>query len=223
MRAALYVRVSTEKQKKEGLSLEAQDEKLRAMAIVRGDEIVDIIVDEESAKTGSLKRKGVQRIIAMAKAGEVDAVIVCKLDRLTRSLRDLGDLLDIFAKYNVALVSVAESLDTHSASGRLVMNILTAVSQWEREAIGERTREVMAYKKKHGERLGNTPYGMKDDGEGNLVEDSAEQAIIDSIRFLRPRSKSLTQVARYLNQSGYKTRHGGEWRREYVARILKSA
>ena len=223
MRAVAYVRVSSDKQAKNGLSLEAQDAKLRAMTTIREDELVGIIVDEESAKPGSLKREGVQRVLAMVKAGEVDAVIVCKLDRLTRSIRDLAELLETFEKHNVSLVSLAESLDTHSASGRLVINIMTAVSQWEREAIGERTKAVMDFKKERGERLGNIPYGMKDDGEGNLVEDSAEQAIIDSIRFLRPRSKSLTQVARYLNQSGYKTRHGGEWRREYVARILKSA
>ena len=223
MRAVAYVRVSSDKQAKNGLSLEAQDAKLRAMTTIREDELVGIIVDEESAKPGSLKREGVQRVLAMVKAGEVDAVIVCKLDRLTRSIRDLAELLETFEKHNVSLVSLAESLDTHSASGRLVINIMTAVSQWEREAIGERTKAVMDFKKERGERLGNIPYGMKDDGEGNLVEDSAEQAIIASIRFIRPRTKSLTQVARYLNQLGKKTRRGGEWRREYVARILKAS
>ena len=91
MRAVAYIRVSSDKQAKNGLSLEAQDAKLRAMTVIREDELVDIVVDEESAKPGSLKREGVQRILTMVKAGEVDAVIVCKLDRLTRSIRDLAE------------------------------------------------------------------------------------------------------------------------------------
>ena len=230
MRAILYVRVSTDKQAKNGLSLEAQDAKLKAMATVRGDEVVDIVVDEESAKTGSLKREGVQRLLKMVKAGEVDAVIVCKLDRLTRSLRDLADLLEVFDKHNVALVSVAESLDTRSASGRLVLNIMTAVSQWEREAIGERTQAVMDFKKSRGERLGNTPYGWTGPKKADLAKgekgmlgvDAEEQIIIGIMKNLDRLGDSHAAIARQLNACGHKTRRGGEWRREYVARILKS-
>jgi DNA invertase Pin-like site-specific DNA recombinase len=223
MRAILYVRVSTDKQAKNGLSLEAQDAKLKAMATVRGDEVVDIVVDEESAKTGSLKRDGVQRLLKMVKAGEVDAVIVCKLDRLTRSLRDLSDLLEVFDKHNVALVSVAESLDTRSASGRLVLNIMTAVSQWEREAIGERTKAVMDFKKSRGERLGNIPYGWEDDGHGILQTHFGEQQILRYASTLKKGHYSMTKIASLLNKEGYRTRKGTPWRREYVARILKSA
>ena len=230
MRAILYVRVSTDKQAKNGLSLEAQDAKLKAMATVRGDEVVEIVVDEESAKTGSLKREGVQRLLKMVKAGEVDAVIVCKLDRLTRSLRDLADLLEVFDKHNVALVSVAESLDTRSASGRLVLNIMTAVSQWEREAIGERTQAVMDFKKSRGERLGNTPYGWTGPKKADLAKgekgmlgvDAEEQIIIGIMKNLDRLGDSHAAIARQLNACGHKTRRGGEWRREYVARILKS-
>jgi predicted site-specific integrase-resolvase len=128
-----YVRVSTEKQADKGDSLDAQLEKIRAMAVVQGAEVVEVIQDAgESAK--SLQRPGMARLLAMVDAGEVQVVIIAKLDRLTRSVRDLGDLLEQFTKKGVALVSVAESLDTGSAAGRLVLNIMTAVSQWEREA-----------------------------------------------------------------------------------------
>ena len=221
MRAILYVRVSTDKQAKNGLSLEAQDAKLKAMATVRGDEIVDIVVDEESAKTGSLKREGVQRLLKMVKAGEVDAVIVCKLDRLTRSLRDLSDLLEVFDKHNVALVSVAESLDTRSASGRLVLNIMTAVSQWEREAIGERTKAIMDFKRSRGERLGNIPYGYMDDGGGMLIENHDEQRILKSVLSMNDSRIPDTEVARRLNRDGLRTRSGALWRREYVRRLVR--
>ena len=72
-------------------------------------------------------------------------MIIAKLDRLTRSVKDLAELLERFQRRGVSLVSVAESLDTGSAAGRLVINIMTAVSQWEREAIGERTRDAFAH------------------------------------------------------------------------------
>jgi site-specific DNA recombinase len=99
----------------------------------------------------------------------VDAVVVAKLDRLTRSVKDLADLLERFNRCGVALISISESLDTQSAAGRLVLNIMTAVSQWEREAIGERTRDAMRHKKAKGERVGNIPFGTSFQWIGNTL------------------------------------------------------
>src|SRR5712692_11769433 len=132
MKAIGYTRVSTEKQADRGVSLDAQTEKIRAMAQVHSANLVDIIVEAESAK--SLNRPGMQRLLALVDSGEVKTVIVAKLDRLTRSVKDLCTLLERFTRRGVTVVSVAESLDTGSAAGRLVLNIMTAVSQWEREA-----------------------------------------------------------------------------------------
>ena len=95
------------------------------------------------------------RLLALVDAGEVQAVIIAKPDRLTRSVKDLCTLLERFERRGVALVSIAESLDTDSAAGRLVLNIMTAVSQQEREAIGERTRDAMSHKLTNGERVAN--------------------------------------------------------------------
>src|ERR1035437_5445040 len=154
MQAIGYVRVSTDRQAEQGVSLEGQEAKIRAMATVQGAELLDVIVDGgESAK--SLNRPGLQQLLDLINAGKVDAVIVAKLDRLTRSVKDLCGLLELFEKRKVALVSVAESLDTGSAAGRLVITIMAAVSQWEREAIGERTREALRHKRVKGERVGN--------------------------------------------------------------------
>ncbi len=128
MKTIGYVRVSTDKQADRGVSLDAQAEKIRAMAVVHSAELLDIIVDGgESAK--SLNRPGMSRLLALVDAGEVQVVIIAKLDRLTRSVKDLCTLLERFSKRGVALISVAESLDTGSAAGRLVLNIMTAVSQ----------------------------------------------------------------------------------------------
>src|SRR5205085_5633856 len=135
-----------------GISLEAQKAKIRAMATVQGAEIVDLIVDGgESAK--NLSRPGMERLLAIVNGRKVQTVIVAKLDRLTRSVKDLCGLLELFEKRKVALISVAESLDTGSAAGRLVITIMGAVSQWEREAIGERTRDALRHKRSQGRRV----------------------------------------------------------------------
>src|ERR1700733_13659333 len=184
MKTVGYVRVSTDKRAERGCSLEAQAEKIRAMALVQSAELSDIIVESgESAK--SLNRPGMAKLLAMVDAGKVKAVIVAKLDRLTRSVKDLCELLERFERRGVALVSVAESLDTGSAAGRLVLNIMAAVSQWEREAIGERTRDAMSHKRSNGERVGNIAYGYRLVQDGEHVEtNAAEQAVVARIREL---------------------------------------
>jgi len=218
-----YVRVSTDKQADRDVSLEAQAEKIRAMAVVHNADLIDIIVDGgESAK--SLNRPGMARLLALVDAGEVQTVIIAKLDRLTRSVKDLCTLLERFERRSVALISVAESLDTGSAAGRLVLNIMTAVSQWEREAIGERTRDAMRHKRRNGERVGNIPFGSRlaDDGQ-HLEPDPAEQTALAEIRRLRNDGTTMRKIAATLNQRAYQTRRGTPWRLESVARVLNSA
>jgi DNA invertase Pin-like site-specific DNA recombinase len=182
MKAIGYVRVSTEKQADFGVSLEAQSEKVRAMAVVQGAELVEVIVDAgESAK--SLNRPGMARLLSLVDAGAVDTVIIAKLDRLTRSVAHLAELLKRFEHRGVSLVSVADSLDTRRAAGRLVLNIMVSVSQWEREAIGERTRDAMHHKRANGERVGTVPFGYRTAADGlHLEADPAEQGILSRRR-----------------------------------------
>ena len=104
----------------------------------RANTLTDVIVDAgESAKT--LDLPGMVRVQELVKARQVEAVIVLKLDRLTRNVRDLADLLDTFRSRKVALMSVSESLNTETAAGRMVVNLLGVVGQWEREAIARLT------------------------------------------------------------------------------------
>jgi DNA invertase Pin-like site-specific DNA recombinase len=222
MKALGYVRVSTDKQADRGVSLEAQAEKIRAMAVVHNAKLAEIIVDGgESAK--SLNRPGMARLLAMVDAGEVQTVIIAKLDRLTRSVKDLCTLLERFERRGVALVSVAESLDTSSAAGRLVLNIMTAVSQWEREAIGERTRDAMRHKRSNGERVGNIAYGFRLAADGRHLEpDPGEQKVLAEIRRLRQDGATLRGIAAALNHRALQTRRGTAWRLESVARALKA-
>lgn len=218
MRVVGYARVSTDRQAERGVSLEAQVEKIRAMAVVHGGDLVDIIIDAgESAK--SLNRPGMVRLQALVDDGRVDGVIIAKLDRLTRSVKDLAELLRRFQRRGVALVSVAESLDTGSAAGRLVLNIMTAVSQWEREAIGERTQTALLHKKAHGRVYNHVPYGFVRDGD-SLVPLEEEQAVVGRIRALRINGWPFRRIAEALNGDGVPAKQGGRWFAQTVKDIL---
>jgi DNA invertase Pin-like site-specific DNA recombinase len=223
MRAIGYARVSTEKQADFGVSLEAQAEKIRAMAVVQAVELAEIVVDAgESAK--NLNRSGMARLLAFVDAGEVDTVIIAKLDRLTRSVADLAELLKRFERRGVSLVSVADSLDTRSAAGRLVLNIMVSVSQWEREAIGERTRDALRHKSANGERVGTVPFGFALAADGvRLVENEDEQALLTRMRSMKATGLSTRRIADELNQQGFSTRRGTAWRFQYVAESLRAA
>ncbi|MGI8962081.1 MAG: recombinase family protein [Bryobacteraceae bacterium] len=221
MKAIGYVRVSTEKQAEKGVSLDAQMAKIQAAALLHEYALIDIIQDGgESAK--SLDRPGMAHVLDLVRTKAVDAVIIVKLDRLTRSVRDLADLLDVFTKYGVSLISISESLDTGSAAGRLVLNIMTAVSQWEREAIGERTRDALRFKKAQGERVGNIAFGYRSSIDGVMLEQNPEeQALLDRVRCLRESGYTISQIADALNAQGLRTRRGGKWHFVYVSRLLK--
>jgi site-specific DNA recombinase len=101
---------------------------------------------------------------------------------------------------------------------------MTAVSQWEREAIGERTRDAMSHKRTNGERVGNIQFGYRLGADGKHVEpDAAEQAVLLEIRNMRQNGHTLRGIAAALNQRALRTRRGSAWRLEHVARILKQA
>lgn len=221
MKAIGYARVSTDRQADSGISLEAQEHKIRAMAEVQGIELLETIVDRgESAK--SLNRPGLRRLLALVESGQVESVIIAKLDRLTRSVKDLCQLLELFEKHRVALVSVAESLDTGSAAGRLVIGIMTCVSQWEREAIGERTRDALRHKRGKNERVGNIPFGSRLAADGCHIEpEPLEQAVVAEIRNLQSRRRSLREIAATLNQGSFRTRRGSAWQHQHVARVIR--
>ena len=160
MRVAGYIRVSTEQQAQEGVSLDAQRTRIKAHCISQGLALVDIVV-VDGYSAASLKRPGLQAALRMLDARKADASVVLKLDRLTRSVKDLGYLCDTCFRDGLPfyLLAVCDSIDTRSAGGKLILNVLMSVSQWEREAISERTQEVMAELKRQGISVGGAPYG----------------------------------------------------------------
>jgi DNA invertase Pin-like site-specific DNA recombinase len=227
MRAVAYIRASTDKQ---SITLEAQELKIRQMAAVKDAEIIDVIIEAESGK--SLERPGMTRLLEMVDLHEVDMVIVAKLDRITRSLSDIEELLKRFRKNNVALVSVADNIDLDSATGRMVINFIVMISQWERETIGERTETALSHLKDQGlSYSGSRPFGYTapvrtDEDRKNrfrhpLVECPREQAILARVKELRAAGASYDAIAFDLNEQGFRTRGGGPWVFQTVARIWK--
>lgn len=241
MKVLGYVRVSTDQQGDDGVSLDAQRARIAAYAEAMGVELVDVVQEVASART--LKRDGWQIVCARIEAGEAQGVLVAKLDRLTRSVRDLGELLETtFSERNgVALLSVADSIDTRSANGRLVLNLLTMVAQWERETISERTREALQHLRKQGVRTGSAFYGARLldqlDAAGRRIWtiDEAEYAVVRMVVAATDRFKrstrarrgtgdlNLSAIARWLNEQGHRTREGCEWTAKQVSRVLRHA
>jgi site-specific DNA recombinase len=219
MKAVAYLRVSTEDQAARGVSLEAQRAKIAAYAGLYDLELVAVVEDAGlSART--LDRPGLQRALTMLARGEAQALIVLKLDRLTRSVRDLGELLEgPFAR--AALLSVGEQIDTRTAAGRLVLNVLASVAQWERETIGERTATAMAHKKTKGERVGAVPYGYGLGADGHaLVPVAAEQAVIAEARRLKASGLALRAIAAELERAGMVARNGRRFEAAQVQRMV---
>jgi len=219
-RIVAYIRVSTDKQAEHGVSLDAQRAKVEQYAALYDLELVAVEVDALSAKT-TAARPALARALAMLDAGTADGLLVVKLDRLTRSVRDLGDLIEsYFGSRGAALISVSENVDTRTAAGRLVLNVLASVGQWEREAIGERTSAAMQHKKAAGETTGTAPYGYRVAADGvRLEEDAAEQRALALVRDLRAEGLSLRAIGDRLTAAGCTPRTGRSWHPQTVARI----
>ena len=204
MKVVGYVRVSTEEQATQGVSLQAQEAKLRQYCDLYGHDLAEVVIDAgQSAKT--LNRPGLAKVLASLEAGEVEGVVILKLDRLTRSVRDLGHLLETYFQKN-ALLSVMEQTDTSTAGGRLVLNLLISVSQWEREVIGERTSAALQHKKSMGVKLGAPAFN--------------NQEAIDRMKALRAQGFNLRAVAAALTAEGHKTQKGRPWQAMTVKQIL---
>ncbi|MBD3242827.1 MAG: recombinase family protein [Chitinivibrionales bacterium] len=218
-----YVRVSTEDQARNGVSLADQEAKIRAYAELYGHEVTQVITDPGiSAK--NLRRPGVQCLLDSVKQKQTEGVVVAKLDRLTRSVRDLADIVELCGKRGVALVSVAEQIDTSTAAGRMVVNMLGVISQWERETIGERTSAAIQYKRANGESYPGrcAPYGYRKQ-DGRLAPVDSEQYVIAVVMDLS-HTHGARAICRELQARGLRRRNGStEWHHKIVGKIIADA
>lgn len=221
MKVIGYVRVSTEDQAAHGVSLDAQRIKLEQYAALFDHELIDVVVDAGvSAKT--LNRDGLSSVLARLDSGEAEGLLVAKLDRLIRSVKDLGTLLDGYFRARFSLLSVADQVDTSTAAGRLVLNVLASVSEWERKAIGERTSAALQHKIANGEHVGGVPMGF-DVVDGALKKNADEAATVARILELFAEGYTLRRVAAILDEEGFRTKRGGKWHPQTISRVVKRA
>lgn len=221
MKVAIYIRVSTVEQAEEGFSISAQRERLAAYCMSQGWEIIDFYVDDGvSAK--DTNRKELQRMLSDIETGNIDVVLVYKLDRLTRSVLDLYQLLEVFEKYNVKFKSATEVYDTTTAIGRLFLTLVAALAQWYRENLSENVRFGMAEKVRQGQWHGSEAsfgYDYIVDTK-QLIVNEVEAPIVVKMYNLYLQGYSDRKIAMYLNEQGIKTKKGAIWRENSVRYIL---
>ncbi|MBW3493218.1 recombinase family protein [Bacillus sp. FDAARGOS_1420] len=218
MKCAIYRRVSTDMQAEKGSSLEAQKERLCAFAISQGWEVAsDYIDDGYSAK--DMNRPALQRMLSNMREKQFDIILVYKLDRLCRSVRDLNDMIKEFEKYQVKFKSSTESLDTTTATGRMMINIIGTLAQWEREQTAERVSMILNERSKKGLWNGGPmPYGylLKD----SVVTVIKEEEKIVQFCFNKAITHGAQAIAKILNEQGYRTRDGHKWLMRSILRML---
>jgi site-specific DNA recombinase len=225
MKVIGYSRVSTNEQAENGVSLKAQEQRVREYCRAQGWQLVEVVRDDGySAK--DLKRPELSRLLEEfpEKHCRFQGIVVEKLDRLTRSVRDLIRLTELLLKHGIALGSIQEAVDTTTATGKMFYSLVTVISEWERGVIGERTREALAYKRRNGERIGPVPYGYIPGRDGkHLTLDPIEGPVVARMMRERKRGVSLGRIADGLNADRITTKGGKTWYPATVKSVLETA
>jgi DNA invertase Pin-like site-specific DNA recombinase len=208
MRVLGYARVSTNEQADSRAGLEAQREAIEREARRRGWTLVETIEDAGySAK--DLRRPGIQQALQALERGDAKALVVAKLDRLSRSMIDFTGLMGRATREGWALVALDCAVDTTTPAGEAMANVLATFAQFERRLIGQRTREALAQKKAQGVRLGRPP--------------ELPAKVRSRIKRRRRAGKTLAAIAQELNRDNVPTAHGGvKWYPSTVRAVLGS-
>lgn len=204
-----YVRVSTEEQANSGAGLAAQRAAILGEAERRGWRLVEVI--EDAGFTGAnLNRPGIATALEALKARRADALVVAKLDRLSRSMLDFAGLMQRSTKEGWALIALDLGVDTSTPAGEAMANVLATFSQFERRLIGQRTKEALAAKRRAGVRLGR-PRRLAEETVARIVSERGSGA-------------TLAAIADGLTGDGVPTAQGGRrWYASTVRSVIKSA
>ena len=223
--AVLYIRVSTDEQARHGVSLDAQEERLRAYCTMRGLEIVGVIRDEGVSAFKHLDtRPGGAELLRLIAKGKAAHVVALKLDRLFRNSGDALARTETWNRQGVALHLVdmgGSAMDTASATGRVLLTMLAAMAEFERSITAERTSTALTFKRDRREVYGPTPYGYSREGD-TLHEHGDELATITRIQNWAAEGSSLAAIARQLNAESVPTKRGGQWYPSTVRYLLRN-
>jgi len=200
-----YVRVSTDDQADSGLGLAAKRAAVATEAKHRGWTLVAVHQDSLSGR--SLSRPGLVAALAAVESGEAAGIIVAKLDRLSRSLRDFAELMVRAQTGGWNLVALDLGIDLSTPAGEFMANVMASAAQWERRIIGQRTRDALAIKRSQGVRLGRP----------SVLPESVAKRIVAA----HAAGSGWSAIARDLNELGVPTAHGG--RRWYPSTVRSVA
>ncbi len=225
MKAVGYIRVSTEEQAREGISLDNQEARIKAYCESQDWELVKVFSDE-GLSGKDMKREGLRKLLSFLKADRVNVVVVYKTDRLTRKQRHLYQLLeDTFEKKGVGFKSVTEPFDTTTAMGKGFLGMLGVFAQLEGDLISERTRDSLRRKIELGEYLGSPPLGFEA-LQKELKENNDELEVVKEIFKLKrgwgKNRLSLRQIAKRLNEEGFRSKRGAKFYHGTISYILKN-
>jgi DNA invertase Pin-like site-specific DNA recombinase len=220
VKVAIYTRVSTEDQAKEGFSLDAQLDKLRSYCKARDWIIADSYIDDGYSGR-DIKRPAYSRM--MEEMDKWDILLVIKIDRIHRNSKNFMLMMENLKKEGKEFVSMTESLDTSTAMGRFVMDIIQRIAQLESEQIGERVYIGMEQKARTNSGvLGfNIPFGYEySDGQLTIIKDEAR--VVKDIYSWYKDGKSMGKIAKMLNSNKIPTKRGGIWAKKTISKILKN-
>jgi len=226
MHAVLYIRVSTTEQATEGVSLEAQEARLRAYCTMRGLEVVEVVTDAGVSAGKALDaREGGRRVLELIGSGAAGAVVAYKLDRLFRDCADCLTVTREWDRTSVALHLVdlgGQTLDTSTAMGRFFLTVMAGAAELERGLVGERTKSALAHKRSKGEKTGGrVPYGWQLGADGKTLEPHAgEQELMAVGREYRDAGLSLRGIASRLEAHGLQSRSGRRFSAQGISTVL---
>ena len=217
IRAGLYIRVSHEEQVLHGLSLESQKEALTAYAKAHNMQIVDVYADEGiTARKALNKRLQFQRLIKDVQAGKIDLILVTKLDRWFRNIKDYHNTQEILERHNCNWRTIYESYDTSTSSGRLHINIMLSVNQDECDRTSERIKAVFEHKKHQKEATtGAMPLGYKV-VDKKIVKDEALVPLVNDVFDYFEAHNNKCGTVNYIND-----KYGTRYHYNTIARMLK--
>lgn len=222
MKAVTYSRVSTDEQAKEGFSLEVQAEKTRQHIESEGWEFIKGYSDP-GCSGKDLKRKEIQLVIKEIKEGRVQALVVHKLDRLTRNIGDLNDLVKMFQKYGVSFVSTTERIDTATAVGRMFIAMLGVFAQWYRENLSEEVRKGQSKRAEKGLLSVSVPmFGYALGEHTKLVVKEEESKWVQWIFEQYISGIGTTNIAKELNNLGIRRGQGALWDQAKVMSTIQN-
>jgi DNA invertase Pin-like site-specific DNA recombinase len=217
--AVAYIRVSTEQQAQEGVSLDAQRAKIEHWCFANGYALAGVFVDAGVSGKRMDTRPELLKALASLKKGT--ALVAYSLSRLARSTKHLIEISELVAKKKADLVSLTESIDTTTATGRAMFQMLGVMAELERGLIAERTTNALQFKKRTGQVYTNqTPYGFQAI-EGRLVEVQQESAVVAEIQAARTQGQTLQAIANDLNGRGIPTKMGKQWQPATIHLLLK--